>query len=67
MTVEQLKDKLKDIDDGVLVVMEGSDHSYVTVSGGPGLAESNRGSYWEYYSEEHMAKDSVVIDVFVIH
>lgn len=67
MTVGQLRDKLEDVDDDALVVMGGSDHSYVTVSGSQGLAESNGGGYWEYYSEGDMVEDSVVIDVFVIH
>ena len=66
MTVGQLKKRLKDVDNDVLVVRSGHDHSYCETYGTLGLAESNEGGYYEYYGDEHMGEDSVVIDVFII-
>lgn len=66
MTVGQLKKRLKDVDDDILVVRSGPDHSYFETYGTLGKAESNEGGYYEYYGDEHMSEDSVVIDVFII-
>ena len=69
MTVGELKEKIKGLDEKVLVVTRGSDHTYdPSRFGRQDKAEDlETGLIFEYFNEESRSlKTSKIIDVFVI-
>lgn len=68
MNVAKLRKMLEDVDDDLLVVLEGGDHTYYEAdSAGETHAERDEHDtlYW-WYSDDHMVEDSTKVKVFYV-
>lgn len=68
ITVGTLKEKLADLPDDTVVVLNGSDHSYIPAWAAKLVhaEEHSGGEYSEFYGQEHLRKDSKVSSVFLV-
>lgn len=66
MTVGKLKEILEGLDDDMLVVAHGSDHSYIKIDYcGEVSAECSRGDYYEFYNKQNMREGGEEVKVFL--